>query len=128
MTDIIQAPLSGAPGRSGLQDRGHALAAGGADGDQRPNGPAALLLGVLCLFLFKELFGGLRQDPPAGGGEGVAGGPRRPVDVDLGPTDGSVGGGELRAVIVASPFFPPETGRSVASFSALASGRRLSSR
>ena len=40
----------------------------------------------------------------------------------------SVSGVELPAVIVASPFFTPNTGLSVASFSGDELGRRLSSR
>ena len=62
--------------RSALQDRGHALAAGGADRDQRPAGAR----------LGEQLRGDV-DDPAAGRGERVAGRERGAVDVELGPVD-----------------------------------------
>src|ERR1700744_2436361 len=70
---------------SGLQYRDDALAAGRADGDQRPDRAGPLLLRLL----HRELFGSLRQNPAASGRKGVTGSQRRPVDVELGSVDRS---------------------------------------
>jgi len=66
---------------SRLQDRRDALTTRCADRNQPADGLAGLLL------LLGQLLGQLRDDPSAGRGERVAGGERRPVDIELGPVD-----------------------------------------
>src|SRR5262245_4657139 len=61
-----------------LEDRSDPLTSRCADRDQAADRLASLLL-LLC-----QLLGQLRHDPAAGRGEGVAGGQRRAVDVELG--------------------------------------------
>src|SRR5690606_13760607 len=62
-----------------LQDRRHAHAAGGADGDET----AAAVLG--------QQLGQIAEDAGAGGGEGVAEGDAGALDVELGAVDGAQG-------------------------------------
>src|SRR3954454_9633291 len=83
-----------------LQDRGDALATGGADRDQ-----AATALPVRTGLLVEDL----RQvghDAAAGRGEGVAGGERGAVDVQLGPVDRAQRGVEAESLLAEHRVLP----------------------
>src|SRR5699024_5505054 len=86
---------------SALDDRGDALAAGGAEGDERAARPLLL-----------QQLGGGGQDAAAGRGAPLAGRPRRAVDGERGPVDraqGLVQAEALGAVLVGLP--PGERGQ-----------------
>src|SRR5699024_6022071 len=81
---------------SALDDRGDALAAGGADGDERAARPLLL-----------QQLGGGGQDAAAGRGERVAGRQRGAVDVELGPVDRALGLVQAEALGAVLVGFPP---------------------
>src|ERR1700761_2773437 len=60
---LLTRPCTSGRACSGLQNRGHALAAGRTDRDQGTHGFAC---GVALRFLLRELLGRLGEDPPAG--------------------------------------------------------------